>query len=41
MTTNNYSLRGVVSEKWLTRYGVACSAALLALMVGTAIWSVL
>jgi ech hydrogenase subunit A len=41
VTTNNYFLRGVVSEKWLTRYGVLCSVVLLALMVGTAFWSVL
>jgi ech hydrogenase subunit A len=39
--TNNYSLRGVVSEPWLTRYGVLSSTVLLALMVGTAIGSVL
>jgi ech hydrogenase subunit A len=39
--TNNYYLRGVVSEPWLTRYGVLCTAFLLALMVGTAIWSLL
>jgi ech hydrogenase subunit A len=37
--TNNYYLRGVVSEKWLARYGVLCSVVLLALMVGTALWS--
>ena len=41
VTTNNYFLRGVVSEKWLTRYGVLCTVVLLALMVGTAVWSVL
>jgi len=41
ITTNNYFLRGVVSEPWLTRYGVLCSTVLLALMVGTAVWSVL
>jgi ech hydrogenase subunit A len=41
VTTNNYFLRGVVSEKWLTRYGVLCTVVLLALMVGTAFWSVL
>ena len=41
MTTNNYYLHGVVSEKWLTRYGVLCSTVLLVLMVGTAFWSVL
>jgi ech hydrogenase subunit A len=41
VATNNYYLRGVVSEAWLTRYGVLCSAVLLALMVGTAFGSVL
>jgi ech hydrogenase subunit A len=41
ITTNNYCLRGVVSEPWLTRCGVLCSSVLLALMVGTALWSVL
>jgi ech hydrogenase subunit A len=41
VTTNNYYLRGVVSEPWLTRYGVMSTAVLLALMVGTAIWSLL
>ena len=39
VATNNYYLRGVVSEKWLARYGVLCSVVLLALMVGTALWS--
>jgi ech hydrogenase subunit A len=39
VVTNNYYLRGVVSEKWLARYGVLCSVVLLALMVGTALWS--
>ena len=41
VATNNYYLRGVVSEKWLTRYGVLCSAVLLALMIGTAMWSII
>jgi ech hydrogenase subunit A len=41
VTTNNYYLRGVVSEKWLTRYGVLCSVVLLVLMVGTALWSLI
>ncbi len=41
VTTNNYYLRGVVSEKWLTRYGVLCSAALLGLMVAVAVWEVI
>jgi ech hydrogenase subunit A len=41
VTTNNYQLHGVVSEPWLTRYGVLCSSVLLALMVGAAFWSVL
>jgi ech hydrogenase subunit A len=41
VTTNNYYLRGVVSEPWLARYGVLSTAVLLALMIGTAIWSVL
>ncbi len=41
VTTNNYYLHGVVSEKWLTRYGVLCTTVLLALMVGTAVWSML
>ena len=39
VVTNNYYLRGVVSEPWLTRYGVLCSAVLLVLLVGTALWS--
>jgi ech hydrogenase subunit A len=39
VATNNYYLRGVVSEEWLARYGVLCSVVLLALMVGTALWS--
>ena len=38
VATNNYYLRGVVSEKWLARYGVLCSVVLLAIMVGTALW---
>ena len=38
VTTNNYYLRGVVSEKWLARCGVLCSAALLVLMVAVAVW---
>jgi ech hydrogenase subunit A len=41
VTTNNYYLRGVVSEPWLARYGVLCTAVLLALMVGAAIWPLL
>ena len=41
VTTNNYYLRGVVSEAWLARYGVLCSAVLLALMIGSASWSLL
>jgi ech hydrogenase subunit A len=41
VTTNNYYLRGVVSEAWLARYGVLCCAVLLALMIGTALWSLL
>jgi ech hydrogenase subunit A len=41
VTTNNYYLRGVVSEPWLARYGVLSTAVLLALMIGTAIWSLL
>jgi ech hydrogenase subunit A len=41
ITTNNYFLRGVVSEPWLTRYGVLCGTVLLAVMVGTAIWPLL
>ena len=38
ITTNNYSLRGIVSEPWLTRCGVLCSTVLLALMVVVAVW---
>jgi hypothetical protein len=41
VTTTNYYLHGVVSETWLKRYGVLSSSLLLALMVGTAIWSLL
>src|ERR1035441_1308349 len=41
VTTNNYYLRGVVIEPWLARYGVLCTAVLLALMVGAAIWPLL
>ena len=41
VTTNNYYLRGVVSEAWLARYGVLCCAVLLALMIGSASWSLL
>jgi ech hydrogenase subunit A len=36
--TNNYQLRGFVSEAWLSRWGVACSATLLVLMLATAAW---
>jgi len=36
--TNNYFLRGVVSEPWLTRYGVLCGTVLLAVMVAVAAW---
>jgi ech hydrogenase subunit A len=38
VTTNNYFLRGVVSEAWLSRYGVVCATALLVLMVAAAVW---
>ena len=41
VTTNNYYLRGVVSEAWLSRYGVLSTAVLLALMIGSASWSLL
>ena len=41
VTTNNYYLRGVVSEAWLSHYGVLCTAVLLALMIGSASWSLL
>ena len=33
VTMNNYYLRDVLSEEWLSRWGVRCSAALLAIML--------
>jgi ech hydrogenase subunit A len=39
--TNNYYLRGFVSEAWLSRWGVLCGTALLALMVAAAVRSVI
>jgi hypothetical protein len=39
--TNNYCLHGLVSEAWISRWGVVCSALLLALMLGTAVWRLL
>jgi ech hydrogenase subunit A len=38
VTTNNYFLRGFVSEAWLSRYGVACSTVLMLLILAAAIW---
>jgi ech hydrogenase subunit A len=39
--TNNYYLRGFVSEAWLSRWGVLCGTALLALMVAAAVRTVI
>jgi hypothetical protein len=41
VTTNNYYLRGFVSEAWLSRGGVVCGTALLVLMVTAAVCSVI
>ena len=38
VTTNNYYLRGFVSEGWLSRWGAACSTALLVLLAAAAMW---
>ncbi len=40
VTTNNYYLRGFVSEAWLSRWGVISTTTLLALMVVAAIWPI-
>ena len=39
--TNNYYLHGFVSESWLSRWGVLCGTALLALMVAAAVRTVI
>ena len=41
VTTNNYYLRGLVSEAWLSRYGIVSCTALLALMLAVAAWQLL
>jgi len=38
VTTNNYCLRGFVSEEWLSRWGEVCTIALLVLLAAAAIW---
>jgi ech hydrogenase subunit A len=39
VATNNYYLRGFVSESWLSRYGVICGTVLLVVLVGLAGWA--
>jgi ech hydrogenase subunit A len=39
VTMHNYYLRGFFSEAWLSRWGVVCSAILLAAMVAVASWN--
>lgn len=39
VTMNNYYLRDFFDEAWLTRAGVRCGGALLAIMLGFAAWS--
>ena len=41
VTTNNYYLRGFISEPWLCRVGVLCTTLMLILMLGAALRTVL
>jgi len=41
VTMNNYYLRDFFSEAWLSRWGVRSAAAMLGVMLGLAIWTVL